>query len=260
MLELLKGEAATSEESACGDPVGDSNCVNYSATKTRRDPRVSERRSGDSRSAIWEATRHARSTGRNLLLHISRDDGVMVGFFDADEIEVVRRWIVSLSKPPVAPDRSDRSGRCEICSTKKIPAQVMRGHTEALLAENRSATYFALKTTTRFCRFLRGRAPAVVDPFTGKPLIKAGAPQESAFYLHITDPSGAMSGPVPPDRACIVQRWIESLGSQSVAIKPFRASKVDRRDLIRRFSSLLRRAMQNGYSSLSKAGPSRFSN
>ena len=84
---------------------------------------------------------------------------------------------------------------------------------------------------------------AVKPPFVGKRLVEPQDPQESALYLHITDPVGAMSGRFEVDEIELIKQWIMSLdsgGSESLSferdIKPLftpgdRACMLSRFDL-----------------------------
>lgn len=50
-----------------------------------------------------------------------------------------------------------------------------------------------------------------VSPFENRPLVAPGRPMESAYYLHISQPGGAMDGVFTTEEIAVVERWINSL-------------------------------------------------
>ena len=58
---------------------------------------------------------------------------------------------------------------------------------------------------------------SVREPFSGQPLIVPGKPEESALYLHITDPRGRMFQRFDDQEISIIKRWIMALEPASSA-------------------------------------------
>lgn len=56
-----------------------------------------------------------------------------------------------------------------------------------------------------------GSANAIRPPFAGQKLIVPGKPEDSAFYRHITDESGVMSGIFDASQIATVHQWISQL-------------------------------------------------
>lgn len=150
-------------------------------------------------------------------LHITEDDGAMIGFFDEQQVEVVRAWIASLSPKEIeelrSAEPSPRSEMLDLVRRKKLPGQNQHGAIPTAGGKTLS-TLFREERYDEILDHLQA-ATAIVDPFTGMPLITPGKPRESAFYLHITDPNGAMVGKFNPSDTAIVARWIESLAAPS---------------------------------------------
>lgn len=166
-------------------------------------------------------------------LQISQPDGVMLGQFDAEEMAIVEQWILSLTEaPPVTPPpptpstAATRADMLALLKTKRPLARFM--HNAIDTGGGFLSQLFEAENYDGILQFLQ-TAKAIRAPFTGKPLIAPKRPPESAFYLHATDPSGAMIGRFTADELQVVERWINDLttvpdGLPPAAAGPFKLS------------------------------------
>lgn len=152
-----------------------------------------------------------------FFLQITDPNGVMAGQFDAEEIQVVADWILSLTTvppvtppppPPPDPATAPRQEMLALLKKKRSLGQIM--HSAISAGSGSLSQLFQAENYDGILQFLES-AKSIRDPFTGKPLIVAKQPAESAFYLHLTDPNGVMAGRFTADEIPIVERWINSL-------------------------------------------------
>lgn len=147
-------------------------------------------------------------------LQIKEPNGVMSGVFDAQDIQVVENWIHSLpAVPPTQPDPppAEPDPRVEMIAVLRARRGIARFMHNAIAAGNGTLSdLFEAEDYDAILEFLQ-TAKATVPPFAGLPVIVPQRAGESAFYLHITDPAGAMVGKLTPDEVLVVERWIRSL-------------------------------------------------
>ena len=170
-------------------------------------------------------------------LHISDPNGVMSTRFNDEEVELVKNWILSQASDDERESEQDgeagqtspgakgpdgnggvkvNSGAEQQAMLQLVERKRRQGsafHDGVDVGSGASLSdLFADGKFQEVIGFLEA-SNANVPPFNDKPLVVPGKPNESAFFLHITDPDGAMAGRFRPDEVTIVKNWIESLGA-----------------------------------------------
>lgn len=150
-------------------------------------------------------------------LHISNDEGVMSRQFDEDEVELVKIWIESMGEEPDSTGAETSSfeaqAMLDLIKLKKPQGRAFHRSIDAD-EDNSLSDLFAGDDFEGVMNFLMG-GEASLEPFVDKPLIVPGNPDESAFYLHLTDPEGVMAGRFQSDEVNVVRDWINSLSNKS---------------------------------------------
>jgi len=151
------------------------------------------------------------------------DSGAMAGVFSATERKVVEDWILSLEEDTQPPVMEPRQAMLDVLRSNQGIAQIM--HSAVAVSDGNGgpaqtlSDLFDREEFEQILGFLE-RAPATKPPFVGMPLVQPGQPDQSAFYLHLTDPSGVMFGRLTDPEVEIVRRWVESLPPESEPSEP----------------------------------------
>ncbi len=156
-----------------------------------------------------------------LYLQMTVPGGVMEGVFSEEELTVVRNWIVSMSPaappPPPAPPNAGEE-MIALLRLKRPQGRIMHMAVEVDGGTTLSQLFEA-ENYDGVLQFLQNGV-AALEPFAGQRLVAPGSPQQSAFYRHISEPKGVMSGRFTPEQIAVVERWIRSLSPPADAAPP----------------------------------------
>lgn len=143
--------------------------------------------------------------------------GAMTGIFTATQVEVVRAWIMGLPASGPKTGTTPEEAMLALLQAKQgIAASI---HDGVPAGAGSLSDLFQAGDFTGVLRFLLG-GKAILAPFAGRRLVTPQNLAESAFYLHITDPRGAMLGRFSAEEVAVVERWIMSLAPDAPGSPP----------------------------------------